>query len=139
VQNINVLIGILCVITVGIIGSIIWWNSSSLITNIAPSEVSKIEIFNGNTGKSITIKDTTDINHIITNLNEISLKKEKISLGYMGYSYRTTIYNSNGNIYKKFIINSSNTIRKDPFFYRDSSESIDYGYIQKLFNEDIKQ
>ncbi len=138
-QNINVLIGILCVITVGIIGSIIWWNSSSLITNIAPSEVSKIEIFNGNTGKSITIKDTTDINHIITNLNEISLKKEKISLGYMGYSYRTTIYNSNGNIYKKFIINSSNTIRKDPFFYRDSSESIDYGYIQKLFNEDIKQ
>jgi hypothetical protein len=118
---------------------LIWWNTPCTITNISPAEVSKIEIFNGGTGKEYTITDEFDIIHIIQNLNEVSLKREKISLGYMGYSFRTTIYKHNGDVYKKFIINSSNTIRKDPFFYRDSSESIDYDYIQKLINKFDKE
>jgi hypothetical protein len=137
-KNKKMFIGILCVIVVIIIGSLIWWYTPCSITNIAPSEVSKIKVFDGNTGKSITITDASDIEHIITNLNKVSLKKEKISLGYMGYSFRTTVYKDNSEVYKEFIINSSNTIRKDPFFYRDSSGSIDYKYIQKLFDKDVK-
>ncbi len=121
-----------------IIGFLIWWNASCSITDIAPSEVSKIEIFDGNTGESITIVNSTDIEHIINNLNVILLKKEKVSLGYMGYSFRTTVYKSNGDVYKKFSINSSDTIRKDPFFYFDSTGSIDYKYIQKLFDKVAK-
>lgn len=128
------LIGI-CVI---IIESFIWWNVPCSITNIEPLEVSKIGIFNGNIGKSITITDTTDIEHIIKNLNSVSLKKEKISLGCMGYSYRITVYKANGGVYKEFIINSSDTIRKDSFFYQDSSGSIDYKYIQKLFDRNVQ-
>lgn len=121
-----------------IIGFLIWWNASCSITDIAPSEVSKIEIFDGNTGESITIVNSTDIEHIINNLNVILLKKEKVSLGYMGYSFRTTVYKSNGDVYKKFSINSSDTIRKDPFFYFDCTGSIDYKYIQKLFDKVAK-
>lgn len=78
------------------------------------------------------------VKHIIQNLNTVNLKKEKISMGYTGYSYRTTIYRVNGDVYKEFIINSSDTIRKDPFFYRDSSESIDYNFIKELFEKNIK-
>lgn len=111
------------------------WNAPSSIINIPPSEVSKVEIFNGTTGKSIVITEKTEIRHIIENLNTVSLKKEKISLGYMGYYFRTTIYKLDGNVYKKFIINSNNTIRKDLFFYRDSSASIDFDYIQQLFKK----
>lgn len=136
-KNKKMLIGI-CAIFVIIIGSLIWWNAPCSITDIEPLEVSKIGIFNGNTGKLITITDTTDIEHIIKNLNAVSLKKEKISLGYMGYSYRITVYKANGGVYKKFIINSNDTIRKDPFFYRDNSGSIDYKYIQKLFNKNVQ-
>lgn len=132
------LIRILCVTTVIIISGLIWWNVTSSITNIAPSEVSKIEIFDGNTGEITKITDETEIKHIIENLNSVSIKKERISLGYMGYSFRTTIYKSNGVVYKKFIINSSNTIRKDPFFYRDSLNSIDYNYIQELIDNKAK-
>ncbi len=131
------LIGV-CVILVIIIGSLIWWNSPCSITDIAPSEVSKISVFDGNTGNSITITNTTDIENIIQNLNIVRVKKEKISIGYTGYSYRTTVYKVNGDVYKEFIINSSDTIRNDPFFYRDSSESIDYKFIQELFDKDIK-
>jgi len=132
------LIGILCTTAVIIIGGLIWWNVPNLIINITPSEVSKVDIFDGNTGKSITITDEIDIEHIIRNLNAVSIKKEKISLGYMGHSLRTTIYKSDDVVYKKFIINSSNTIRKDPFFYRDSSDSIDYNYIKELIDNNAK-
>lgn len=132
------LIGVLYAIVVIIIGSLIWWNVPCSLTNIEPSEVSKIEVFNGNTGKLITIIDIPDIEHIIKSLNTVSIKKEKISLGYMGYSFLTKIYNINGTVYKEFIINSNNTIRKDPFFYRDSSENIDFEYIEKLFDKGVK-
>jgi hypothetical protein len=133
----KMLIGV-CIILVIIAGSLIWWNMPCSITNIAPSEGSKISIFDGNTGNSMTVTNATDIEHIIQNLNTVNLKKEKISMGYTGYSYRTTVYKVNGDVYKEFIINSSDTIRRDPFFYRDSSESIDYKFIQELFDKNIK-
>lgn len=129
------LIRILSVTAFIIISGYIWWNVPTSIINISPSKVSKIEIFDGSTGKAITITDTNDIDHIIKNLNNVSVKKDSISFGAMGYSFRTTIHKTNGYVYKEFIINSSNTIRKDPFFYRDSSESIDYDYIQNLIND----
>lgn len=133
----KMLIGV-CIILVVIAGSLIWWNMPCSITDIAPSEVSKISIFDGNTGNSITVTKAADIEHIIQNLNRVNLKKEKIAMGYMGYSYRTTVYKVNGDVYKDFIINASDTIRRDPFFYRDSSESIDYKFIQELFDKNIK-
>lgn len=133
------LVIVFAIIIVVVAAGLIWWNSPCTITDISPEKVSKIEIFNGGTGKEYTITDEFDIIHIIRNLNEVSLKREKISLGYMGYSLRTTIYKHNGNVYKRFIINSRDTIRKDPFFYRDSSESIDYDYIQKIIDKFDKE
>lgn len=137
-KNKRILIKI-CLIFVIIIGSLIWWNAPCSIINIELLEVSKIEVIDGNTGKSIITKNATDIEHIINNLNMISLTKEKISLGYTGYSYIITIYKVNGDVYKELIINSSDTIRKDPFFYKDNTGSIDYKYIQKLFEKISKR
>jgi hypothetical protein len=132
VKNKKVIIGILFVAAV-VVGCLIWWNVPYTITDIDPSTVSKIEVFDGNTGKSLTIIDKNDIEYIITNLNSLSLNKEKLSLGYMGYSFKTKIFGDDGALYKEFIINSNAMIRKDPIIYRDSSKSIDYGYIQRLF------
>ena len=131
-QSKKKIIRLFCVTAIIIIGGLVWWNVPTSIVNISSSEVSGIVIFDGNTGKETSITDTNEIEHIIGNLNAISIKKEKVSLGYMGYSFRTTIYNTDSAVYKEFIINSNNTIRKDPFFYRDSSGSIDYDYIQEL-------
>jgi len=125
-QSKNKLIRLFCITAIILIGGLVWWNVPTSMVNIPSSEVSEIMIFNGNTGKETSITDTKEIEHIIGNLNAISVKKEKVSLGHMGYSFRTTIYNTDGAVYKELIINSNNTIRKDPFFYRDSSESIDY-------------
>jgi len=62
----------------------------------------------------------------------------KSIIGWMGYSFKTTIYKANGKVYKKFIINSTDTIRNDPFFYKDSLSSIDYAYIRNLIKEQVK-
>lgn len=113
---------------------LIWWILPTKLIRINPQNVSKIVIFNGNNGNEIEITDRSEVEHIINNLKSISVKKEKISVGYMGYSYRTTIYQSNDRAYKSFIINSEDTIRKDPFFYKDRSRSIDYNFIKTLFN-----
>ncbi len=131
----KILIGFSLILVIGI-GGFIWWNAPSQIIDIEPSEVSKISVFDGNTGESIAITDSTDIKHIINNLNMVSLKKEKISAGYTGYSYRIIVYNDN--VYEEFYINSNKSIRKDPFFYRDNSGEIDYTYIQELFENDEK-
>lgn len=128
--------GVICLAALIILG-MFWWSLPSHIINIAPSEVSKIEIFDGNTGKAITLTNAADIEHIIINLNAIAIKKDKVSLGYMGTSFRTTIYKAGGGVYKKFIINSSTIIRKDPFFYRASSGNIDYDYIKGLIDAQV--
>ena len=116
----------------------IWWLIPSKMIRINPQDVLKINIFNGNNGKEIVITERSEIEHIINNIKSISFRKGKISIGYMGYSFRTTIYKSNGSVYKTFIINSKDTIRKDPFFYKDSTGSIDYNYIKDLFENNMK-
>jgi len=116
----------------------VWWFVPSKMSRITPQEVLRIEIFNGNNGQEIAITERSEIEHIVNNINSISFRKSKISIGYMGYSFRTTIYKSNGHVYKTFIINSEDTIRKDPFFYRDSTGSINYNYIKGLFENSSK-
>lgn len=112
-----------------------WWVTPTKLVRIDPKDVQKIEIFDGHNGESIMITDRTEIEHIINNLRSISFRKDKVSIGYMGYSFRTTIYKTNGRVYKKFIINSKDTIRKDPFFYKVISGSIDFNFIGKLYEK----
>lgn len=102
------------------------------LVGIDPSNVSKIYIFDGNTGYDAEITNVNDINHIINNLNEVIFKKNKLAIGYMGYSFSTTIYNHNGEIIKELIINSNDTIRYKGFFYRTVDHSIDYDYFEHL-------
>ncbi|MDG5789261.1 hypothetical protein QA612_17515 [Evansella sp. AB-P1] len=108
------------------------------VVSMEPNKVSKITIFDGNTGYDIEITDEDQIDHIITNLNAVTFQKGKSSFGYMGYSFRTTIYNQKRKRLKDFIINSNDTIRYKGFFYTDKAQSIDYDYIKDLISEKIK-
>lgn len=103
--------------------------------NLDHNEVMELVIFNGNSGNTTHIKDEEQIQHIIDNLNDVEVKRAKLSLGYSGYSYKVTIYLSDGNEaydWNNFIINSDNTIRKDPFFYSVTKGKIDYSYIENI-------
>lgn len=104
------------------------------VISINPAAVAKINIFNGNTGQQIEITDEADIQQIINNLNEVVFQKGKISLGYMGYSFRTTIYDHQGKAIEEMIINSEHKIRYKGFFYETKGKSINYDYIDRFFN-----
>ena len=102
--------------------------------SIDQSNVSRITIFDGNTGKAIDITDTDKINHIISNLRDITFQKGKPSFWRMGYSYRTTFYDDNGEVIEELIISSNDTIRYKGFFYTAKDYKIDYNYVEQLFN-----
>ncbi|WP_047982819.1 hypothetical protein [Ornithinibacillus californiensis] len=103
------------------------------LISINPSEVSKLEIFDGNQGKALTVSDGEHIKHIITNLNGITFSKGKSSLGYLGYRFRMTIYDEDGDEQKVLIINSNDKVRYKGFFYTDPTKRIDIDYIDSLF------
>ncbi|MGI2295033.1 hypothetical protein [Paenibacillus sp. GXUN7292] len=105
------------------------------IVKVTPSKVSKIVIFNGNTGYQIEINEKEDIEYIIRNLNGISFQKGKMTSGYMGYSFRTTIYNNKGKSVKGLVINTTDTVRFNGFFYKAKNNLIDYGYIESMFEK----
>ena len=100
--------------------------------NINPSDVAKIVVFNGNNGKETVIRDKEAIHTIVLNLNSVTFQKGKPSIGYMGYHYRITIFDKMDSEQKKFIMNSSDTIRYNGFFYRTENESLIYDYLNEI-------
>lgn len=129
---------ILSIISIVVISGVIWYISPLDLIQLNPEDVLEISIFDGNTGTSLHITKKEDITHIINNLNVVKLKRKKASTGYTGYSFKTTIYLNNGEEadgWNNFIINSKDTIRKDPFFYNVVEGSIDYQYIKTLIQE----
>lgn len=116
-------------------GIAIWYNTPIDLMDLDHNEVMEIAVFNGNSGNTTHIKDKEQIQHIIANLNDVEVKRAKLSVGYSGYSFKVTIYLSDGNEaddWNNFIINSDDSIRKDPFFYSVTKGKIDYNYIEDI-------
>ena len=117
---------LLSVVIILLMGIVVWFNIPLDLMDLDPNEVMEIVVFNGNSGNAT---------HIADNLNGVEVKRSKPSLGYMGYSFKVTIYLSDGNEagdWNNFIINSDDTIRKDPFFYSVTKGNIDYSYIEGI-------
>lgn len=126
---------VIAVLAVLAAGFLLWYNLPIKLLDLEPQNVMEIKVFNGNTGKLTHITDEEEIEHIIENLNDVKIKRYKPSVGYSGYSFKMTIYLTDGNEadgWNNFIINSEDTIRKDPFFYRVTEGNIDYEYIESI-------
>lgn len=130
--KITILIAIIALIMAGVI--CITRSKTYVLTNIAPEKVGRIEIFDGHIGKKTIIDDPEAVRYIIENFNSVKMKIDKVSLFGMGYSLRTTIYKTNGTVYKKFIVNSHDLIRKDPFLYIVAENPVIYHYL-KTYSE----
>ncbi len=123
------------VIVILLAGIAVWYQAPIDLMDLDHNEVKEIVVFNGNTGNATHITDKDQIQHIVDHLNEVELKRSKLSVGYAGYSFKVTIYLSDGNEaddWNNFIINSDDTIRKDPFFYSVTKGKIDYNYIENI-------
>lgn len=116
-------------------GIVVWYHVPIDLMDVDTNEVMEIVVFNGNSGNTTHITDKDIIRHIIDNLNDVEVKRSRPSVGYSGYSFKVTIYLSDGNEaddWNNFIINSDDTIRKDPFFYSVTKGNVDYNYIESI-------
>ena len=100
--------------------------------HVDPSDVDHINVFDGNTGVGFTIDRPEEIQYIVENLQSHPVKRTGISLGRMGYSLKISfIDSSDQDVIPVFILNSDDTIRKDPFFY-GCDGGLCFDYIRKI-------
>ena len=114
-----ILYGIAAVVVIAVIIVCIWYFSpKTFLKNVDASDVSAISVFNGSTGKSFTIENTDEIKYIVENIQSIEMKRDNISSNYDGFSFSLTFKDADGKTLDSFIVNSDDTIRDNPFFYR---------------------
>ncbi len=131
-KKVKIVIAVLAVLAAGVL---LWYNMPIKLMDLKPEKVMEITVFNGNTGNVTHITDKEEIENMINDLNDVKLRRDKLSTGYTGFSFKITIYLTDGNEadgWNNFIINSEDTIRKDPFFYRVTEGNIDYEYIESI-------
>lgn len=117
---------------------VIWYSYPASLLDMSKDEVLSIYVFDGTQGRGAEITSIDDITHIIDNLNSVTIKPTKPSIGYMGYRFRIEIYTKIGKgstAAETFIVNSEHDIRKDPFFYKAVDGEIDFQYLQQLFSQ----
>jgi len=121
------------VIVIIVIMGYIWWSSPvQFLDSVNADDVLRVEVFNGNSGEGFIIENKNDISYIVSNIQNITMKREKVSFGYMGYGYRLKFYNGNGKKIDEFIVNSNDTVRNDPFFYTDTTGNLCEDYLKGL-------
>ena len=99
--------------------------------NIRIEDINYIYVFDGNNGKEFTINNRNDVEYIVNNIKNNKVKINSLSLGYMGYGLKIKYMDNNNKILLSFILNSKDTIRNDPFFYKCNDE-LCFGCIKKL-------
>lgn len=132
---------IMCTLFLLVIAGTIWYKLPMSFTNLDSNEVLEVVIFNGNSGKALHITERNEIEHIIENLNDVKIQRDGVSSFRMGYSFKTTIYLTNGEEadgWNNFIINANDAIRKDPFTYKVIEGNTNYNYIQELFSAEMQ-
>lgn len=129
--RVAVLIVVILAVVLGAVD--LWWNMPvSFLKNTAPAQISRIEVRDGQTGKSFVLDRQEDIAYIVENLQQSRLRRDGISLGYVGAWFMLDFYNTKGKRIERLTINHYNTLRKDPFFYRDNNEGLCIDYLSSL-------
>ena len=128
-KTITIFLTVVCIIIAGFV----WYRMpTQLLPGVKASDVSRIEVFDGNTGKGFDIDAGADIARILDDLQSATLRREGISLGHTGERFRLTFYDMNDKVLTHFTVNSETTIRRDPFFYRDSTDSLCADVLEEL-------
>ena len=123
-------ISLLVFLTAGI--GIWYFTPTVFLKNVEPEDIAQIVVFNGNTGNRFIVSDSEEIACIIENIQNTKMRRDKISTGYSGSQYHLYCKDENGEEITMLIVNSSSTIRKDPFFYRAENGELCSDYLRNL-------
>ena len=114
----NIIRSLIAVIVILLVLLAVWYFSPRTFLNVLEAgDVTAISVFDGNTGNGFDIDDPEEIQAIVENIQSTPMKRDKISVNYSGFSFRMNFYGENGRVLDSFVVNSTDTIRSDPFFY----------------------
>ena len=120
-------------IALGVVIFGVWYFiPKTFLKGVEPEEVAKISVFNGSSGDRMEIVDPEEIKYIVNNIQNTKMKRDKLCVGYMGFSFSMRFLDKDGNIIDDFTINSSDTIRGRKFFYTCEDDSLCYDYLSEL-------
>ncbi len=125
-------ITIIAVLVLTALGILIYSTPKTFGKGVDVSQIDHINVFDGNTGAGFTIDQSEDIRYIVENIQSHPMKRDGLSSGHVGYSFRINYRNGQDkNVIPEFIVNSDDTIRKDPFFYRCDG-GLCYDYLKSM-------
>lgn len=111
----------------------LWYFSPvTFLKDVRENEVASVTVFSGSTGKRMAIEDREEINTIVGNIQSLKLKRNGLSINYVGFSFSLTFKDKDGNAIDSIGINSKDTIRDSRFFYKCESGEICFAYLLEL-------
>lgn len=111
----------------------IFWTTPTHLTNYKYlDDISEITIRDGSSGVLVNIHEKEDMELLLNTFNNTEIKKDGISLGFMGYTYNVTITANNKK--QSFIVNKDN-IRTTLFFNKIMSDSKVYDIITDIMDK----
>ena len=114
----NIIRSLIAVIVILLVLLAVWYFSPrTFLKGVEAGDVTAIAVLDGNTGNGFDIDDPEEIQAIVENIQSTPMKRDKISVNYSGFSFRMNFYGENGRVLDSFVVNSTDTIRSDPFFY----------------------
>ena len=118
------LIIIISIVLVLVIGFVVWWNVPTQMINVDYTNVEEIIVFNGNTGKEVTlVSGDEETKRIIQHMGCCTVKKDEFFGLSMGYHFRVSIKLKNDligglNGWNEFYMNSEEGFSKNGIFYK---------------------
>lgn len=114
-----------------LIAALVWLRGeTAFLDSVSPEDVAVIAVRDGNTGQRFQARAPEDIAYLVENLQGHSFRRDGLSLFRMGTGFTLSFSDANGHVVGELIVNSAQTIRKDPFFYRlqdgDMQNLLDY-------------
>lgn len=103
----------------------VWLKAPNVfLYSVNAGEVSAIRVRDGNNGEVFEITDKESIRYIVESIQGQTFKKDGVSLGYAGTWFHFSFCNESGEVISQFYINSADTVRKDPFFYKTQAGAL---------------
>ena len=116
-----------------------WYMPTTFLKSADPTDVARIEVFNGTNGQRFVIEEREDIEYIVTKISDVKMRKVEYS-HVDGFVYSISFYTADGTRMDGFVLNGE-TIRdgaiKYKIVYETCEDPLCFEYIKAL--EDAQQ
>ena len=118
-----------------VIGLAWWYTPAAFLSDVAPEDITRIEVCNGTSGEKFTITDRDDITYIVTGIQDTKMRKQEFAKKD-GFVYSMSFYTEKGKAVAQFELNGENVICDGEVTYKTMYDGefdpLGFQYVQIL-------